>query len=495
MGSSDGGRKKFGRAEQMARVLVVDDDRAIRELIHAVLERPDLEVGLAQDAKQALSFLRWDSYNVVVLGLQLPDMDGLALLRSIREHSPDTQVVVLCGPTDRAGAVEALRLGACHYLRKPLENVDILNHVVSRALERQEILLTNRYLMSELVRVSRELRRQRRRELRRLEELGLALAGALRHQEILEVLERTISAAVPCSALALYLFDPELGGPSVRIHSQRPLDDAQFAALREAVRRAGAPTESLERAVANAEVTVHAAEVGNPPVALGAVAASLLAVRGRCLGAVAVGAEHSAALKPEELQIFRILCNQGAAALENARLFHQAQLLATRDGLTGLLNHRTFYERLEEEISRARRYNLPLSLAILDTDCLKRINDRHGHLAGDEMLRVFARLLSGGLRRSDVIARYGGDEFAILLPHTTAEAAGTICERLRGVIESHPFVVGDSVEKLGASFGVAGYDAKVDKDGSGFVHRADEALYRAKSGGRNRVEVAVALGK
>gem|GEM_PF-911173 len=487
-------RATLGSTERQARLLVVDDDPAIRELIHDVLEGPDLEVSVAQDGKQALSFLEWDFYNVVIIDLRLPDTDGLTLLRAIKERSPDTEAVVLSAYADLASAVEALRLGACDYLRKPLEDVSLLNKTVERALERQELRLSNRYLLDELRRANNELRRQRRRELRRLEEVGLALAGALQRDDVLEVLQRSVSTALACDVLALYLLSPELGGPYMRVHTQWPLPDHLLAAIRQAAQEVPAPADAVERAAANCEVNVLAAQPAAAPADLGTVAASILATRGTVLGLVVVGAERPDAFAPEELQLLRILCNQAAVALENALLFQQAQFLATRDGLTGLLNHRTFYQRLDEEISRAKRHNTPLSIVILDTDCLKRMNDRYGHLTGDELLRVFARLISSTVRRSDIVARYGGDEFAILLPHTTPEAAQALCERLRRRIETYPFSVGDQAETIGASFGIAGYDPLLDADGAEVVRRADEALYRAKSAGRNCIEVAQPTG-
>ena len=488
-------QQSVGTTEHRARILVVDDDRAVREMIHDVLEGPDLEVSLAHDGKQALTFLEWDFYNVAIIDLRLPDVDGLALLRQIKQRSPDTEALILSAHADLASAVEALRLGACDYLRKPLEDIGQLKKAVERALERQELLLANRYLMDELSRANKELRRQRRRELRRLEEVGLALAGALQRDDVLEVFRRALTAALPCDVLALYLLSPDVGGPSVRVHSQWPLPDSLLDALHESARQVCTEPEALQRAKENVEVIVVPAQPDQAPASLGSCASSRLATRGTCLGVVTVAAEREGAFAPEELQLLRILSNQAAAALDNARLFEQAQFLATRDGLTGLLNHRSFYQRLEEEMARSRRHNIPLTLVLIDADGLKRMNDRYGHLTGDEMLRAFARLISTGVRRGDVVARYGGDEFAILLPHATPEASVALCERLRRRIEAHEFVAGGETVQLGASFGVAGYDPLVDaEDPAAVVRRADEALYRAKTGGRNRIEVAQPTG-
>jgi two-component system, cell cycle response regulator len=487
-------RKPIVGAGQRAKILVVDDERAVREMVHDALEGPEWEVSLAGDGKQALSFLEWDFYNLLILDLRLPDTDGLALLRRIKERSPDTEMVILSGHADLATAVEALRLGAADYLRKPLDDVSLLRKAVLAVLERQELRLANRYLMDELQRANRELQRQRRRELRRLEEVGLALAGALQRDDVLEVLQRAIPAAVSCDILALYLFAPELGGPSLRVRSQWPLQDRLLDALRGAAELAGVRADDLERATVNAEVTVLARQPSVPPAALGTATAIPLASHGVCRGLVAVAAARAEAFAPEAVQLLRILCNQTAVALENAMLFQQAQLLATRDGLTGLYNHRFFYQRLEEEISRSVRHHTPLTLVILDSDGLKQTNDSLGHLAGDELLRTYAKLIPASVRMSDIVARYGGDEFAILLPHTTPEAARALCERVRQKIEEYHFEVNGRVVQLGASFGVAGFDPLSEATGIEVVRWADEALYRAKNGGKNRIELAVSQG-
>ena len=126
-----------------------------------------------------------------------------------------------------------------------------------------------------------------------------------------------------------------------------------------------------------------------------------------------------------------VLAGQATAALTNARLYRAIQEQAITDGLTGLFNHRYFYERLAQEFARAQRYGLPLSLLMLDIDDFKTFNDTHGHPAGDLVLREVGRLLSTQLRRDvDVAARYGGEEFAVLLPNTARDGAQVVGDRI-----------------------------------------------------------------
>jgi len=149
--------------------------------------------------------------------------------------------------------------------------------------------------------------------------------------------------------------------------------------------------------------------------------------------------------------------------------------------LTGLPNRRAFSLALTREISRAERYGTPFSLVLMDLDHFKKINDTLGHDHGDELLRRVARLLVDQVRREDVVARWGGEEFALLLPSTHLEDAKRLAERLRQVLEAQHWGVT-------ASFGVAEY--VLGEEEENLFRRADQALYRAKNAGRNRVEMA-----
>ena len=160
----------------------------------------------------------------------------------------------------------------------------------------------------------------------------------------------------------------------------------------------------------------------------------------------------------------------------NARL----EMLAATDGLTGLKNHRTFQERLREEVGRAARYGLPLSLLLLDVDHFKSYNDTFGHPAGDAVLQQVATILQSNARTGDLTARYGGEEFAILLPETQAEEARVVAERVREAIE----MAGWQKRPLTISAGVATLSS-VMPDPASFLQQADSALYRAKTQGRN----------
>ncbi|HEY1957638.1 MAG TPA: GGDEF domain-containing protein [Polyangiaceae bacterium] len=156
------------------------------------------------------------------------------------------------------------------------------------------------------------------------------------------------------------------------------------------------------------------------------------------------------------------------------------------DGLTQAHVKRFLLEALEKEIIRARRHQRDLSFLMFDIDHFKKINDYHGHLAGDYVLKELARIVQGRIRRDEVFARYGGEEFAIVLPETTLEGAHALADGLRQKVEESRFVFQNESIKVTVSVGVAML-ADSDRTSTELIKRADEKLYEAKRGGRNRV--------
>lgn len=172
---------------------------------------------------------------------------------------------------------------------------------------------------------------------------------------------------------------------------------------------------------------------------------------------------------------------------EKENLVQELNELATRDGLTGLYNHRMFYTLLNEEIQRAGRYNRPLSLLMIDIDFFKRVNDTHGHQAGDAILKGLSALLERQARTIDRVCRYGGEEIAVVLLETDADSAPHIAERLRKSVEREPFEIGAGHHvHITISIGVATFPAQADTPAT-LVSASDRALYLAKEGGRNQV--------
>ena len=187
-----------------------------------------------------------------------------------------------------------------------------------------------------------------------------------------------------------------------------------------------------------------------------------------------------------------ILAGVAAVCLENAVNRERLRVAGITDALTGLYNRRHLQHRLEQEVTRARRYRQPLSCLFVDADHFKRINDTHGHAAGDQVLAALAQKLRARLRSSDLAARYGGEEFALLLPQTGIRAAHRLARDICTAVAAAPIVLddGESVA-VTVSVGVAavsgnGHGSPRDLS-QGLLQAADEAVYRAKAAGRNRV--------
>jgi len=176
------------------------------------------------------------------------------------------------------------------------------------------------------------------------------------------------------------------------------------------------------------------------------------------------------------------------AAIRNCQLFQEVQRQARTDGMTGFLNHNTFYEELSREIRRHKRYGDPLSLIIMDVDDFKKFNDTYGHQAGDFILRETASLIRDNIRDVDIPARYGGDELAVITPRVDLKGALLAASRIRQRLGENPF------EYRGVSFSVTVSSGlgehRADETSADLVRKTDAALYRAKAKGKNRFEVA-----
>lgn len=187
--------------------------------------------------------------------------------------------------------------------------------------------------------------------------------------------------------------------------------------------------------------------------------------------------------------LVKTIARELGAALRMATLVEETRVMATTDALTGLSNRRAFLDWAGRELRRSHRYHDPMSLILLDIDHFKRINDNHGHAAGDVVLATVARLLAGTVRNCDVVARWGGEEFVLALPSTPLTGASEVAERARRLIEAAVIQARPSTPiPVTASFGAA--ELLKGETMEQMIDRADRAMYEAKSSGRNRVRCA-----
>jgi diguanylate cyclase (GGDEF)-like protein len=200
-------------------------------------------------------------------------------------------------------------------------------------------------------------------------------------------------------------------------------------------------------------------------------------------------AEHTSAdqFTERDVQFMSIVARSAALALENAELHKRTEELTTIDELTETYNYRYFIQKLQEEKKRAMRYDLPVSLIMVDIDWFKKLNDTYGHEVGNVVLKELSRIIKKCIRDVDIFARYGGEEFVIILPQTPQSEAAAIGERIREAVEKTIFDAGSSGKlKITVSVGVSSFPEN-GKSQEELVSIADQALYRAKGSGKNLV--------
>src|SRR5678815_1037349 len=213
--------------------------------------------------------------------------------------------------------------------------------------------------------------------------------------------------------------------------------------------------------------------------------------RGRIIGAVELINKRRGPFNKEDLQMVTTLVEPGAIAIENAILYQKSAGLTVTDDLTKLFNSRYLNVHLRREIKRSRRYGVPVSLIFLDLDGFKQVNDKFGHLSGSRALFEVGQILQETVREIDVVSRYGGDEFTIILPQTGAMGAMIIAERIRASIQERVFLTDLGLDvRLTASFGVSTFPDH-GQSREDLIQRADQAMYMVKDRGKNGVALAV----
>jgi diguanylate cyclase (GGDEF)-like protein len=349
------------------------------------------------------------------------------------------------------------------------------------------IALENSHLFTET--------RRKAQEFEALYQVSRTMASTLDLQNILTRISETVSSLLQAQAMALMLLGPDgrtlstVAGYNLfdeapaRAADARPGMSPSLVAIRE---KRPVTVSDLRTDEVHGTWLKAARERG-----FTSFLAIPLVVQDRPLGCMNLYVVERHEFAPDEIQLLSTFASQAAVSIENARLFEETRQLAITDPLTGLANHRQFYDQLEREFRRAQRYQRPLTLLMLDLDRFKAFNDRHGHLAGDHALRETADVLRQNARSVDILARYGGEEFAIILPETDISRGAAHAERIRSAVAGHSFLSQETglEHRVTVSIGVAALSPRLQKIEE-LVHDADQALYRAKTAGRNRLELA-----
>lgn len=223
-----------------------------------------------------------------------------------------------------------------------------------------------------------------------------------------------------------------------------------------------------------------------PATPIRAMACVPMVARGQVVGVLTATSGRPGAFGPSDVELLGFLATTIALDMENLRLHR----IAVTDPLTGAYNREFLAARLPAELESADADGQPLSVAMVDVDHFKEVNDQHGHAVGDDVLLEIARRLRAAIRGGDLLVRYGGEEFLVVLPRASAGQAWEVGERMRSKVAAGPVVVGARLLPVRISVGIAQYRAGGTESAGELVRRADAALYVAKANGRDRVEVA-----
>lgn len=450
--------------------------------LQLTVDEPSVRTQVSDTFRRALSLVML--FVVVVglaVGLALHFLLGRPVRRLTKAMGRAEQGDVLVRASEGDGD-EIARLGkSFNRMLARLTELKAAEIDNQRDLERARLELA---MKSELERVNERLR-AKVDELQLLYENARTLSSTLALDEVLERITRALPAHLEVPRFSLMLQTPD-GRLEVKTTTPAGVGTPTDGSVTEGVCRHAAVTGKsvyVPDLAADTRFRPHP----HPDAASGSLLVVPLVHGGEVLGVLNFQRSVVADFSADEIEFFTAVASQAAMAVKNARLHEQTVALSVTDPLTQVPNRRFLFAQLESEVARAGRFGTPVSLVMIDIDHFKKLNDREGHPAGDEVLRQVASLLRRSVRRVDTLARYGGEEFAVLLPQLPRKEALDVAEKLRAAVATAPLPHGaeQPLGKITISVGVATLpDDAPDMDQ--LVDRADAALYASKRAGRDR---------
>jgi diguanylate cyclase (GGDEF)-like protein len=439
-----------------ASVLLVDDERFARTVYSDYLRAAGYDVEVAADAEAAVGLLKQRRFDVLLTDVILPGSSGLDLLGIAKGIDPNLEVVVITALDKVDPAVRAMKSGASDYLVKPVAP-EGLQLAVQRCISTRVLLDENKSLRAHL----------------KLFEAGQRIAATLDRDALVPVALSAVASS--CRSAGAALFERASGGDWV-LSGSHGLD---FEVAAELLRLCRAGLDQLGDKPARVELLPgELAELG--PRAL------LLPVsdEGRVVAAIAVLVAGELDAPGAEAAAF--LCRNLGLALRNLGRLKQVEHLAYLDDLTHLYNTRYLDLVLDREVQGGR----PFTVLFMDLDRFKLVNDQHGHLAGSRLLVEVARVLRACVRDDDILVRYGGDEYVMLLVGIDSGGGLKVAERIRRAIEDHRFLSREGGRvRVTCSIGLASSPEHAQSKGE-ILDLADRAMYRGKRSSRNVVYMA-----
>jgi two-component system cell cycle response regulator len=440
-----------------ASVLLVDDERFARTVYADYLRAGGYEVEVAPDAEAALALLRQRRFDVLLTDVILPGSSGLDLLGIAKGLDPNLEVVVITALDKVDPAVRAMKSGASDYLVKPV-TPEGLQLAVQRCLSTRALLDENKALRAHL----------------KLFEAGQRIAATLDRDTLVPVSLSAVASA--CRSTGAALFEKAAGGDWVLSGAH----GLEYELSAELLRLCRPALEALTDGPTRVELLPgERSELGPRALVLPVSSGEGVVVGGI---AVLVAGE----LDETGAEAAGFLCRNLGNALHNLGRLKQVEHLAYLDDLTHLYNTRYLDLVLDREVEGGR----PFTVLFMDLDRFKAVNDEHGHLAGSRLLVEVARVLRSCVRDDDILCRYGGDEYVMLLVGIDSGGGLKVAERIRRAIEDHRFLSREgSRVRITSSIGLASFPEHAQGKAE-ILDMADRAMYRGKRSSRNVVYIA-----
>ncbi|MCK4532184.1 diguanylate cyclase [bacterium] len=473
--------------EQM-KIIVVDDEPMITETLSMSLQEEDWQIFSANHGEEAIKLAKKISPDVAIIDLKLPDINGLEIARAIKNIDADVCVIIITGHAQMETAISALIEGAYDYITKPFD-ITHVKSVVQKGLQKRALALKNKELIEKL-----------KREKRRIEailEISKMFNVIFSLEDLVDFSVVKVSQMLEAQRGSLMLVDKDSKelficgayGLEEKIVKETRLKIGESIAGR--VFETGEPL-----CVMDIENDLRLLRKNQSVYATKSFISIPIKQEKEIIG-VFNFSNKEPFFTEEDVAFVSIVAHQTAIAIEKIRLYDKVTKLAVTDELTGLFNRRYFMKQLKEEIKRNQRYHHSLSLIMFDVDDFKKFNDNYSHLVGDAVLKKIAKILTENVRNVDVVSRYGGEEFIVILPETDIKEATRVAEKIRKSAEESLFgrkFLGRNqggkkdIKKLTVSGGVATYQLREEIEM--FIKRADDALYQAKKTGKNKIECA-----
>lgn len=479
-------------SNEKPKIYIIDNEVEICKLFKDFFDFIGYDSFYETDGEKALKGLREVEYDVLFVDLKLETLSGIEILKKSKIVNPLAEVIVVTGFGSEETVLMTLAYGATSYLQKPISFSEIRVQT-EEALAKRRFNILTKSLQSSIPADDHLLQRH--------------FDNILNLDKLSEFLNRTIDidlladtilhgTAEMLSAYYFVFFFYDKVNREMVIFSRETITETIMNSLKEKVSKvfeqmtSTAVDESYNVRVSRKGVVKNSEHVACDFNEMESSFVPLL-IEDTISGTLGLFGKKETL--PHDVQdLLYLIANRTSHVLANATIHRDTKMLALTDGLTGLLNHRAFHDRLDQEYERFRRYGSHLSLIVADLDDLKKFNDTYGHPVGDEVLRLIGAMLREASRETDVLARYGGDEFVILLPQTNATNAYNMGERIRKNIHNYPFMLEGKEIHGSVTMGVATLPHKDIASSQDFLEFADKALYEAKRQGKNRIVVAEA---